>query len=195
MTKRIELAKAIGVTAELTGTELSTDVLHAMMDELERYPEEWVAGALMRCRRELRYKLTLADILTRMDDGRPGVEQAWAMCPRTEAVTVVWTEETAAAWGAASPLIFEGDEVAARMAFKEAYLVAVQKAREGARPVKWSVTLGHDPHGRETPILEAVKYGRITAQHAANLLPYRDEPSEAVKQLVAQVPKQLEHAE
>ena len=193
MSKRTELAKAIGVTAELTQTELSTDALRMMVADLERYPEQWIAGALTRCRRELKGRLTLADILARMDDGRPGAEEAWAMLPKDEAVTAVWTEEMRDAFAIASPLLDEGDTIAARMAFKEAYLAGIQRAREGAMPPLWSATLGHDPHGRERILLDAVQRGRLATGYVAALLPYRDQPSEQVKALLDLRQPALEH--
>jgi hypothetical protein len=57
------------------------------------------------------------------NDGRPGAEEAWAisLAANDEHDTVVWTHECAQAWGAASPILALGDEVGARMAFKETY--------------------------------------------------------------------------
>jgi hypothetical protein len=164
------LLQAIAVTAELTGTQLSTPAARVMADDLGRFPEAQVLGALTRCRKELKGRLTIADVVTRLDDGRPGVEEAWAMIPKTEGPTVVWTEEMATAYGVALPLIDE-DPVAARMAFKEAYSAAVGRARDEGRPAKWTPCLGHDVNGREAPLLEAVKLGRLTAPHVQGLLP------------------------
>lgn len=194
--KRTELAKALGVTAELTATELSTDALRIMVMDLERFPLEQVLAALTRCRRELRGRLSIADIITRLEDGRPGVEEAWAMLPKDEAVTVVWTPEMAAAYGAASPLIPE-DMIAARMAFKEAYTTAVTRARDGGAPVSWVPCLGHDPHGREGPLLQAAKEGKLTSSHVASLLPYCDPLSgnSDVAKLLEGLPKQLPRQE
>lgn len=165
------LLQGIAVTAELTGTELSEPAARAMAEELARYPEGWVVGALKRCQRELRSRMTLADVLSRLEDGRPGPEEAWAICPRDEAVTVVWTEEMRLAWGAAYRLIEEGDEVAARMTFRERYGLELQRAREKAQPPKWSPSLGHDRGSRDSVILEAVKLGRLSQEHALAILP------------------------
>lgn len=176
------LIKAVAVTAELTRTELSVDGLRAIVSVLQAYPEQWVMGALKRCQRECRFQLTLADILQRLEDGRPSAEEAWAMMPRSESQTVVWSQEMQEAYGIVAPIM--DDHVQARMAFKDAYSAAVTRARDTARPAQWTATLGHDPHGRETPILEAVKAGRLTADHAAALLPYRDAPSAQVKALL-----------
>lgn len=190
-----QLLQAIAVTAELTATQLSEVAARVMASDLSRYPEQQVLGALERCRRELRpHSLTIESILSRLDDGRPGPEQAWAMMPRDETTSVVWSDEMAQAWGAAKPLLDEGDQVAARMSFAEIYRNLVQRARDAGIPVKWTPSLGHDPHGREAALLDAARLGRLTVQHVAGLLPYRDEPNPVIVALLS-VQKQLEHQE
>lgn len=183
-TKR--LLQAIAVTAELTGTQLSDAAARVMAQDLARYPEAQVLGALTRCRRELRaHGLTIESVLTRLDDGRPGAEEAWAMIPRDEAQSVVWTEEMAQAWGVAAPLLEEGDQVAARMAFAETYRKLIQAARDAGAAVKWTPSLGFDPYGREAVLLDSARRGRLTAQHVAGLLPHRDEPHPEIAALLA----------
>jgi hypothetical protein len=167
--------QAIAVTCELTGTTLSEGAARVLAQDLLRYPEGQVLGALSRCRRELKTKLTLADVISRLDDGRPGPEEAWSMIPRDESSSVVWTEEMAEAFGAANPLLCEGDQVAARMAFVERYRVLMQKARDEGRPPKWTPSLGTDQLGREGALLEAERKGRLTAEHVSGLLPYRED--------------------
>ena len=82
----VELLQALAVTAELTGTELSEPAARVMANDLAAYPVQQVLGALTRCRRELKGRLTVAAILERLDDGRPGPNEAWAMIPQDEAV-------------------------------------------------------------------------------------------------------------
>ena len=67
------IARAIVVAAEITGTELSPTTLGVMVSDLGAYSEEQVLAAIDRCRRELTHRLTLADIISRIDDGRPAV--------------------------------------------------------------------------------------------------------------------------
>lgn len=172
-----ELLEAIAVTAELTQTDLSKHAAKAMADDLARFPLPQVLASLTRCRRELRGKLTLADVIARLDDGRPGAEEAWAMLPKSEGASVVWTAEMATAFGVACPL-FDTDEVAARMAFKEAYGKAVSEARNAGVPTKWTPSLGHDVWGRESVLRTAVERGRLTAEHASRLLPHLKESPE-----------------
>lgn len=168
------LLKAIAVTAELTQTEYSIDAARVMAEDLAQYDEQQVLAALVKCRRELKSKLTIAEIISRIDDGRPGAEEAWAMIPKDEFSSVVWTSEMAEAFGVCYKLIESGDTVQARMAFIESYKSRVNKARDAGEKVKWIPSLGHDPNSREAVLIEAVEKGRITAKHAAGLLPYRD---------------------
>lgn len=167
----IELIQALAATAELCGTSLSEPAAKLLIADLADFDQRSVLTALSKCRRELKGRLTLAEIVSRIDDGRPGVEEAWAMLPRDEDATVVWTQEMSEAAALANPLIEEGELVAARMAFKEAYLRLIAEAREARRPVKWSVSLGHSVVGRRTALLKAVAARRITADHACGLIP------------------------
>lgn len=91
------------------------------------------------------------------------------MLPFDEGQTVVWTEEMAGAWGVALPLIEEDDRIAARMAFLETYRQRVQRARDSATPVKWTVSFGHNPDIRQQAIAQAVQMGRIPQERAAQL--------------------------
>lgn len=167
----INLAKAVAVTAELTGTVLSEAAIQVLLADLARYPESQVMGALTRCRRELKGRMSPGDIISRLDDGRPGVEEAWAMVPKGEAESVVWTEEMARAMSSIHDLLDSGDAVAARMAFKEVYQRLCQDARDKCIPVAWSVSLGWDTSGREAVIRAAVEKGRLTSAQATVYLP------------------------
>lgn len=194
------LLDAIGVTAELTGTQLSKQAIRVLAGDLARYPEAQVLGALSRCRRELKGRLTIADVLTRLEDGRPGPEEAWALMPMDESQSVVWTAEMATAYGVAYPLIRDGETVAARMAFLESYRKELTKARDESRVVRWTPSLGHDPLGRQAVLQQAVALGRLSQDHVAGLLPHRDEPPSNIAGLLPDMsPKRtlkeaLEHA-
>ena len=106
-------------------------------------------------------------------DGRPEADEAWAIAMQAddEAVTVVWTDEIAAALAAARPVLARGDEVGARMAFKAAYNRQVAKARGEFRPVRWVASLGHDVEQRDQALQAAVRLGQLPAPHVAGLLP------------------------
>lgn len=163
------LIKAVVATAQVMGTDLSEDAARMFCSDLGDYNESAVMQALTRCRREVKGKLTLADVISRIDDGRPGANEAWSMLPKSEAETAVWTDEMCAASIASSAL--SDDPVAARMAFIEAYNREVTKARAEKKPVYWWPTLGFDAAGREPVIRQAVELGRITVQQALKALP------------------------
>jgi hypothetical protein len=169
VTASLSVLQALAVTAELTQTPLSAAGAKVMAEDLAAYPEHQVLGALSRCRKEVRGKLTVHDVVSRLDDGRPGPEEAWAMLPMDERQTVVWTDDMTAAWGVALPLVEEGDRIAARMAFLETYRARVQKARDQGEPVKWTVSIGSDATAREGAIEEAIRLGRLKREHALQL--------------------------
>ncbi len=179
-----ELIRAIAVTAELCGRTFSPEAAAVFVGDLALYPEPQIAAALVRCRKEVRGMLTLQDVISRLEDGRPGVEEAWALLPMREEQSAVWTSEMSQAFGVALPLVDAGEIVAARMAFKETYQRMVNQARDAGQPVEWYVSLGHDPRGRESVLMQAVSLGRITMDRAQAFLPGAAAPAELVEKLM-----------
>lgn len=165
-----ELLEAIMGTAEIMGRQMTATGGKMLLRDLAGFPAPVVIKALSRCRMELRTFPTTADILARIDDGRPGAEEAWAMIPQDESTSVVWSDEMAEAYGVCRGLL-DDDPIAARMAFKESYTRIVSDARAAKRAPKWTPSLGHDPRGREVAIEVAVAKGRLSAAHALDLLP------------------------
>lgn len=107
--------------------------------------------------------------------GHPTANEAWALvlASHDEAETVVWTEQIAEAAGIAQPVLDAGDEVGARMAFRDAY---DRILRERPDAPKWFASLGTD-HGRRTAAIEkAIRAGLLTQSHAAGLLPAPKDP-------------------
>lgn len=105
----------------------------------------------------------IAQIEGGADDGRPGPEEAWAIAlgAADEHATVVWTDEIAAAWAIAKPVFAIGDEVGARMAFREAYTRMVADERKRRQPAVWRASLGFDKDARRAAIEAAVDAGRL----------------------------------
>jgi hypothetical protein len=186
-----ELIKAVAVTAELCGRVFSPEAAAVFVNDLSVYPEQAVIAALARCRKEVRGVLTIADVVSRIDDGRPGVEEAFAMLPKTEADSVVWTAEMSQAFGTCVSLLDAGDTVAARMAFKETYTRLVSQARDKGEPVKWYPSLGHDPRTRDAVLSEAVSKGRLSLAHAQVLSPMLPPPNAAMLAVVGKATKPL----
>lgn len=106
-------------------------------------------------------------------DGRSDENEAWAVAltSRDERETVVWTSEMAEAFAVARPLMTSGDEVGARMAFKDAYKRLVNEARSFNRPVRWSVSAGWDAGRHQRAVQDAVNAGLLEGPKQRLALP------------------------
>ena len=108
------------------------------------------------------------------DDGRPGADEAWGILLRLvndERETGVLTEEMRIGWTACQPILDLGDEVGARLAFRETYTREVERARKMAVAPRWTPTLGTDPTLRQSRLREAVEARRIGVDTVRALLP------------------------
>ena len=125
---------------------------------------------------EKKYPPTPAQILELLGegegDGRPAADEAWAIALRAqdEQATVVWSQEIAAAYGKAQPILAAGDEVGARMAFRAAYDRLVTDARRAGVAPRWIASLGQDPGQRVDELQHAVALGQLPAPAVAGLL-------------------------
>ncbi len=61
------VAKAIGIMAQLFGREISEEAILMLAYDLAEYPEDKVLTALGKCRKELRFFPTVADIVERIN--------------------------------------------------------------------------------------------------------------------------------
>lgn len=180
------LVDAIALTAEVCGQALSPAAAELLAGDLADFNEPVILSALARCRMELQGRLKVADILARVEDGRPGADEAWEMMPDSELASVVWTNEMAKSWGVALPLLSEGDVARAHVAFRDAYEKAVLEARLRKEPVRWVPSLGIDVAGRQRVLLDAVKKRRLSAAHVEQLLP-ADEVSAVAEEAIGRV--------
>jgi hypothetical protein len=188
-------ATLISEVAEYYGRKLTTGAMQIYWKALVAFDFEMVKSLMSEHIKTSKFMPSVAELLDALKamDGRPGVEEAWSICAKSlndESVTIVWTDEMAEAFGAA--LSLSDDRIAARMAFKERYESLVSEARRHGKSVRWTPSLGHDPNGREAPLIEAVKRGRLGVQHVAGLLPYRDKPSAEVMALIENKAEVLE---
>jgi len=165
-----EIVKAVGVTAQIFGRDITPDALFVYASDLDGYPVEAVLNALTRCRRELPRFPSLADVIARIDDGRPGPEEAWAMIPKDEECSVVWTEEMREAFAVCRDLLGQ-DSIAGRKAFLETYTRLLADARARRIPVAWSPSLGLDKGQRDRAIQDAAAKGRLSQHQVRALLP------------------------
>ena len=98
-----------------------------------------------------------------------------------EQMSICWTNEIREAYGSAAPLA--GDLVAARMAFKEAYVRLVGEARVHRQLPIWSVSLGWNKALRDECVREAAQRNLISQAYATQLLAHDPPRDEAMKPL------------
>jgi hypothetical protein len=141
---------------------------------MNSYPFSSVKDALLNHVQHSVFAPKPADMINfiKDQDGRPSADVAWSMIPRNEYVSAVLTQDMLTAMAAAQPLLNEGDQVAARMAFKDSYNNLVNEARNKCTPIAWFPSLGDDKNGRESVITEAIRLGRITEEHGKKMLPH-----------------------
>jgi hypothetical protein len=109
-----------------------------------------------------------------LNDGRPGPEEAWARMPkgrRMEDDSIVWCEEERAAYGVCRSLLLDGDQIGARMAFKERYERELAEARSQRKPAKWTTSVGYDIEHRLLTLATAVQEKRVSLEAALNFVP------------------------
>lgn len=150
--------------------EISTGIFFRT---LAAYPMDAVRGAFEAHVRGSSFVPAPHDILKFLaaSDGRPGPEEAWAIALRSrdERDTVIWTVEMGKAWDTARAVLAGGDEVGARVAFREAYNRHVDEARQRSQPVQWKAVMGHDPARRVEALSAAAKQG-LVVERADELL-------------------------
>jgi len=138
-----------------------------------------VRGACMsHIATEPKYPPTIGQLLSLLrgssgGDGRLGADEAWAraLTGLDESETIITTPEIMAAFSIAQTVLETGDEVGARMAFKDAYNRIIAEARAAGKPVEWQASLGWDAEKRERVVNQAVAAGLLSAPKAAALLP------------------------
>lgn len=150
---------------------------------LQAYPIEVVRAAFdahVKDPARGRFPPNPADVIAQIEhasanDGRPGAEEAWAIAVTgaDESMTVVWTAEIAQAWGIARAVFDLGDEVGARVAFRDAYNRLVIEARMAHRRPVWSESFGTDPQHRVQAVSQAIALGRMQPEQLPLLEPPR----------------------
>lgn len=165
-----EFSEAMTSLSELYGKPLSPNAIRIYWMALEGYPLQTVTQAMNRHVRDPqagKFMPKPADLIGQISassassaSAHPGQDEAWAICVRMagEDDTAIITEQMREAWAIAWPVIDIGDEVGARMAFREAY--SRQVAMCQSTP-KWEVNPGSDSRVRAMRVAEAVKLGRL----------------------------------
>jgi hypothetical protein len=177
LSEKPQFMKFLSRTFAAYGKQLpEPSILSAWWETLERFPLPVVDVALRSYVDENgEFEPKPAGIAKRckLMDGRPSDDEAWAIAltSRNEEDTIVWTSETAEAFAICAPVLQVGDEVGARMAFKDAYKRLVAAARLAGKPAAWSASLGWDKNKREEVLSRAVTAGFLPAPTSQALLP------------------------
>lgn len=165
-----QLIDALCLTAEAMGNVITPSAAMMMADDLSDYSLPELGRALRACRREVKGRLSVTDIIQRCqaEDGRPGKDEAWSIGLESadEESTAVMTTEIQQAMASARVLMEGGDNIGARMAFISTYERLVRDARHVNRPTEWVVSLGFSKERRVESIQKAVQLGRLVGREA-----------------------------
>ncbi|MBU0917862.1 MAG: hypothetical protein KKD97_16065 [Gammaproteobacteria bacterium] len=187
-----KVIKTLRATVELLGLSMSDDAAEIFVEDISGFPDHQIIGALARCRKEVRGRLTPRDVIDRLEDGRLSPDEAWAQVPKSEYDSIVWTNEMAHAWSMAAPAWADGDRVAAARAFRDAYVKAVSYSRDNRIPAEWSVSLGSDRQQAFNVVEAAVRNKQISLKMGLDVVP--DLPNinsqEVLKAIAAPLPDQ-----
>jgi hypothetical protein len=175
------IADQVAALGLALGDDVSPERLLLYAEDLCDVPEERLALAFARARKEYEYpSLPPVAFIRKMagtgahSDGRPGPEESWARMPKGERMeenTVIWCEEERIAYGACRSLLLDGDLVGARMAFKERYEKELAAARAQRKPVRWIVSAGYDVEHRLMALVTAIQEKQIAPEAAVEFVP------------------------
>lgn len=167
--RRKSVSSVISALAEYYDKKLTETQIAMYVEDLGDLSLADLSEAVKRYRRDPKNSFfplpaKLREIVE-SQDGRPMPDEAWAMIPKDEYGSVIWTDEMAEAFGEARKLLDE-DRIAARTTFKEIYTKLVSDARSQRRRVRWTPSMGYDRAARSTALTEAVEKQRITLEEA-----------------------------
>lgn len=184
--------------AALYGKTLSTTQIAMWFRLMAGFTIEQVQGAFDAHARDAttgRFMPLPADLLAKLEtaaaiDGRPSPEEAWstAIQAMDEAVTVVWTTETAQAWAEVGQALMEaGDRFNASRGFISRYQELVRVARKGHFQARWVVSQGHDKDLRHSALESAYRAGRISREICVQMLPRHQDAGPIVAAIAGKV--------
>lgn len=188
----------LGCVAELYGRSVKPMQTAMYFRALADFPLESIQSALdahAKCPERGRFWPLPADLLAKLEtaaaiDGRPSPEEAWstAIQAQDEAVTVVWTTETAQAWADVGCALMEaGDRFNASRGFIAKYQELVENARKGCLKARWVVSQGHDKDLRHSALETAYKAGRISREVCVQMLPRHQDSGPIVAAIAGKV--------
>lgn len=141
--------------------------------DLQRYPLNLIEAALAAHRMDPergRFTPKPADIASQIERRRAvqwlGADEAWAQVPKIEGQPGILNDCTAQALAVAAPLLAEGDDIAARMAFKDTYNRLMSRAKLERRGPVYFVSPGGSFEEQQSVIQEGVRLGLLAAPKA-----------------------------
>ena len=173
-----EIAELIDMTAEIIGTQLKPTTVAVMVYDLSEYSVIDIKQALTVCRREVKGRLVLKDIIDRLPNATtlPNADEMFAQIAEwcmDESKTFILPEIAFRACeetnGGVYDALMAHDRTGARMAYKSAY-ERLAKAHTGE--INYVVRIGTDRAHSEATILSAIKHGKLTIEYAKALLPH-----------------------
>lgn len=177
-----QFGELLGCVAELYGRSVKPVQTAMYFRALADFPLESVQVAMdahAKCPERGRFWPLPADLLAKLEtaaaiDGRPSPEEAWATAiqAQDEAVTVVWTTETAQAWADVGQALMDaGDRFNASRGFIAKYSDLCNAARKRGIPAQWVVSQGYDKDLRHQALEAGYKAGRISRETCMQMLP------------------------
>lgn len=193
-----QFGELLGCVAELYGRTVRPMQTAMYFRALEAYTLESVQSALdahAKCPERGRFWPLPADLLAKLEtsaaiDGRPSPEEAWstAIQAQDEAVTVVWTTETAQAWGDVGQALMDaGDRFNASRGFIAKYSELCAIARKGGLKARWVVSQGYDKDLRHSALESAYRAGRISRETCRQMLPRHQDAGPIVAAIAGKV--------
>jgi hypothetical protein len=186
-----QVIEMLAIQFEMKEQSASERVITYMVKQLDPYGFEPVMKALDKLGKESAYKINLAEVIKRIDDGRPSAQIAWAQCPKNEEDSALLTEEQNKALCSVSHLLYTNDPIPARMAFIEKYNELIDESRASAEPVKYVLANGSYKQGRIDAVKIGVEEGKLLKSRACWMLQHTiddeimllDSPIEPVAQI------------
>lgn len=186
----------LGNVSDLYGKPVNPTQSAMYFRILSAYPLEgvqWAFDAHARDKDRGRFMPLPADLLAHLekaaaDDGRPSPEEAWSTAIKSmdEAVTVVWTTETAEAWAAVGcELMAAGDKFNASRGFIAKYQELVATARKQGRKARWEVSQGHDKELRHSALETAYRAKLISRETVIQMLPRHNQDTGPIVAAIA----------
>lgn len=180
---------------EQAGAVISPGAVEMAFDALQDYDLQDIRRSLtvhMRDPERGRFAPKVADVVAVLGavdpDAWPSPDEAWGIAVRTfdEADTCIVCDEIMTARESCEPVMKLGDEVGARMTFRDVFDRQRRAAIANGRKPRWWMTPGYDRTLRAQRLAEAVALKRIPPSVLVGLeAPLPDNPVVAMRRIAA----------